>query len=102
MPYRNGFNISWSHPCVLEDLPPSNCVWKQENKEEQNGTCFPYSPLSCFRGVHDGIISDEEADSGLRLSALLVKRGRDHMEVHNDAKPLLASVPSVIDKLCCQ
>jgi len=101
MAYRNGVNISWTHPCVLKDLAPSSCVWKQECKEEPDDekTCEAHSPLSCFRGVHDGIISDEEVDGVLRLSALLVKHGGDHMEIHNDVKPLIGSVPSVTEKL---
>jgi len=99
MAYRNGVNISWSHPCVMKDLPPSNCAWKQEYKEEIDETCDAQSPLSCFRGVHDGIINDEEVDGVLKLSALLVKQGGDHMEIHNDVEPLIVSVPSVTEKL---
>jgi len=96
--YKQGVNVSWWPSCTVVDSSPLNCASK--HKEDSDKSCIDHPPPPCFRGVHDGIITDEEVDSVLRLSALLVNRGGDHLEINYDVKPLLGNVPSVVQKLC--
>ena len=98
-PYSKGVNVSWYHPCVLFETPESTCILRREVKHS-NETCQddPREP-SCFRGIHDGIITDTEVDNLIQLGASLIKSGGDHLDIYDDTTALSSSSPSVISKL---
>jgi hypothetical protein len=98
-PYSKGVNISWYHPCVLFETPESTCILRRE-VDPSNGTCQeePQEP-SCFRGIHDGIITNDEVDNLIQLGASLVQNGGDHLHIYDDTTALRTASPSVISKL---
>jgi hypothetical protein len=54
---------------------------------------------SCFRGVHDGMISEQEVESALRMGNILIVNGGDHFDIHYDTSHLEHHVPSIVEKL---
>ena len=98
-PYSKGVNVSWYHSCVLSESPSSTCILRRE-VGLSNHTCQegPKEP-SCFRGIHDGMITNTEVDGLLELGASLVQNGGDHLTIYDDATALQASSPSIVSKL---
>ena len=74
-----------------------------KNALPSNGTCSVESisdskPI-CFRGISDGIITDNEVDAALRLASDLIANGGDHLQIRRDAQILRRYLPTVIAKI---
>lgn len=116
-PYRHGVNISWFHECASENPPKSTCVLQRQypsseeddtgEVDQNNDTCVEVRsavkpqlpPVACFRGVHDGMITDSEVESVLDLGALMISKGGDHLTIYNDVEQLIENIPTVVKKL---
>lgn len=106
-PYKNGVNVSWFHECALENPPNSTCVLQRQypsddESEQSKDTCAETEevpPVACFRGVHDGIITESEVESLLELGELLIAEGGDHLTIYYDVKPLIENASAVLAKL---
>lgn len=59
----------------------------------------PVTERSCFRGVHDNVISFAEVMEIVRFGANLIARGGDHFDILYDTDHLQRRLPSVVDKL---
>jgi len=118
-PYMNGVNISWFHECIFSTSPNSTCVLRREysiedqprfddsshndtctTTEEDQHICTSNPPTSCFRGVHDNIITEEEVNKVLDLGEFIIdNHGGDHMTIYEDVQLLNDHVPSIPTKL---
>ena len=54
---------------------------------------------SCFRGVHDGIITQSEVQNVLFIAFSLIASGGDHVKIRRDVQNLLEPAPSIQKKL---
>ncbi len=100
-PYKDGINASWFHECSLREETKSDCVLRRkvENMLDQDTCDVSLSPSSCFRGVHDGIINQEEVLHILDLAEWLVSNGNSHITIHNKTEIILDHMPLVMKKL---
>jgi len=111
---KNGVNASWNIHCKI---PPA-----QPNQTYDSNSCFPVKRHTdktcsenkegksknieesiaipqCFRGVHDGMISQSEVQSVLLMARNLINNGSTHLDIHTNTSYLQEYVPSVIAKL---
>ena len=85
-PYSNGVNVSWIMPC---DTPADEAAQTRQ-----------YTSTACFRGVHDGWLSDSNVEDALRMGAALVqKEGADHFDIHDNVAILHKSVPHLVQRV---
>lgn len=109
-PFAHGVNISWPLQCVVPAgaVNASDCFGSVRMSD---GTCTATanpsslssssssSSMTCFRGVHDGVIPDEQVEGALALGASLIREGGDHFDVHFNASRLTDELPVVVDRL---
>ena len=83
-PFRNGVNVTWRVPC---------------GKPIDEATQTHLSSL-CFRGVHDGWLSNGTIEDALRMGAALVwTEEADHFDIHDNVGILYKSVPQLIQSV---
>lgn len=82
-PYANGVNVSWIMPC---DTP----VVERECQVDSE---------TCFRGVHDGWVPDDDVESAIRLGADLIYRGGDHFDIYDNVAVLHARLPHLVQRV---
>ena len=94
-PYLQGVNVRWFHQCRTPDDAGtvSDCFPGSSRMSRDSGA------TTCFRGVHDGMLSSNEVDMALRMGAYLVEEGGDHVEIRYDVSVLEKWIPSVITTL---
>jgi hypothetical protein len=101
--FTKGINTTWFMPCH----PPSGtqvfsgdcCSAAVKNKgsfHRQRDKNTSESSRLCFRGVHDGLVSERHVEEALRLGAHLIAKGGDHFDIHYDVKILKDRLPSVL------
>lgn len=78
-PYKNGVDVEWPTPCVSQGYDA--------------GRQSPGVEQTCFRGVHDKIITQKEVDSALKMAADIISRGGDHLQIRRDTTKLEYSIP---------
>jgi len=116
-PYRNGLNASWFHECVLRDENETSCVLRRDfsvKKDSCNAeidadadgntntnTCSALKepPAACFRGVHDGIIGDDDVENALDFAQFMVSTGYDEVAITTKTHLLEDHIPSILAKL---
>lgn len=92
LPYRqHGVNVSWFLPCSVppEATKTSSCYPGESERPE---TCSQM----CFRGIHDGLVSETQVNDALRMGAELIEAGGDHFDIHNDVSLLSKWIPGVV------
>jgi hypothetical protein len=109
-PYRQGVDHVWKLPCVAPppDSSVSKCYpgWNNNNgdgnedqmKQESCPNGFD-SKHQCFRGIHDGVISQEEALAARNLGHRFILNGGDHFDVHYNTVILQQELPTIMQKL---
>lgn len=85
----NSLNVTWFLPC----RPPSGLHILAAPKT----TCA--AEQICFRGIHDGLISDRQIQDTIRLGSQLIEEGNDHFDIHFDITILQKRLASVIKTL---
>jgi hypothetical protein len=91
--YITGVNVSWfikCHPVPTNEMPSRNPA---------SGVCPTTSSERCFRGIHDGWLSDFDIESVLEMGAALIKGGGDHFDIHENIALLDDNVPLVLEKV---
>ena len=113
--YRNGVNASWFHECVLRDENETSCVLRRDfsvgkgncnaqidsDADGNTNTCSALKapPAACFRGVHDGIIGDDDVENVLDFAQFMVSTGYDEAAITTKTHLLEDHIPFIVDKL---
>lgn len=84
-------SLSSSSSCIA----PQSCIASQTAGRKTLNT----ANKTCFRGIHDNIISDQEVQDSRVLGSHLIAQGGDHFDIYNDVQVLLERVPSIVAKL---
>lgn len=112
-PYRQGVDYVWHLECVR---PPtgsniSRCYsgWKQNDlpgkaihdKDVDSKSCSVNADRThaCFRGIHDSVISHEEAGIARNVGHRLILNGGDHFDIHYNTTILSEEIPTIMQKL---
>lgn len=87
-------------PTLLQRLK----IKLSSNKTSPDSATCSIEPISeslptCFRGVADGIINDDEVDAALHLASDLIATGGDHLQVRRDATKLRKHLPTLLTKV---
>jgi hypothetical protein len=97
-PFANGINVSWFLPCEpLQDIEATSCC--PLSSDSHLDICTESAPKTCFRGVHDNVVTDVEVDNALRMGNSLIVDGGDHFDIHYEISFLEQRIPSILDKL---
>jgi hypothetical protein len=76
-----GINISWSLNC-------ENLLTEEKHQRK------------CFRGVHDGWVTDTDLEEAIRFGATLITdHESDHFEIHQDVSLLKSQLPHLITRV---
>lgn len=97
-PFANGINVSWFLPCEpRQDIAATSCC--SLSSDSHLDICTESIPKTCFRGVHDKVVTDVEVDNALRMGNSLIVEGGDHFDIHYEMSFLEQRIPSILDKL---
>jgi hypothetical protein len=97
-PFADGVNVSWFLPCEpLQDIAAASCY--PLSSDSHLDLCTGRIPKTCFRGVHDKVVTDVEVNDALRMGNSLIVDGGDHFDIHYEISFLEQRVPSILDKL---
>ena len=90
-------NISKCYPGWNDHCDDGNKDWMAEGSCP-SGYDSP-NQLRCFRGVHDGVISQEEALAARNLGHRFILAGGDHFDMHYNGTILQEELPTIMQKL---
>eukprot|EP00980_Cylindrotheca_fusiformis_P001307 scaffold333_cov133-Cylindrotheca_fusiformis.AAC.33 len=97
--FKDGFNMSWTLPCVSE-VESSSYQCHPTPSGDSFAPCDDTTSRQCFRGVHDGILSDEDVSNVLDFGNYLVeKEGSDNFKEVLRATYLKQELPEVVYKV---
>jgi hypothetical protein len=83
--YTTGINLSWNLHC---EIPVKDEKYKAKSERK------------CFRGIHDGFVSDEDMENAIRLGASLIwNHGSDHFDIHHDVSLLHSHLSHLVNRI---